>query len=191
MSEGSQAEGGLDRLPLAEMESGILRPPERLEPARSIFFLAGPVSGAPEWHGEAEQLLQELAPEFIIANPNTDNRPEGSPKVPYDLRTEWEEYHLAMAGEHGYIVFWVPAPAAARAVEGYAKTTMFELGEWKQRHVDHGAQLVVGIEPGAPNESYLRQRFAKECPGVAIRETLAETCAEAVARLSAELRRLD
>jgi hypothetical protein len=58
--------------------------------------------------------------------------------------------------------------------------TYTELAEWKVRHERDGAKLVIGIEDGFTGAKYIRRRFAQDCPGVPVCDTLGQTCEAAV-----------
>ena len=165
--------------PEVDSEVRVLRPPEYVEIDRPVIFLAGPVSGAPSWHRAAEEYVAStaFAGEVIVANPNTDM---GSAEMTHAERTDWESGHLNLAGEQGAVMFWLPNQAESlKEGKDYAQTSRFEIGEWMVR-ASQGASVVLGIEEGFKDASYIRRRFSQNCPEVTIQETLNATCAEAL-----------
>src|SRR5262245_28596612 len=130
-----------------------------------LVFLAGPISwGEDAWHDRAIALLASIDARVHVASPRRDpvtsallwNRREDAtsraaasdfPEGDYNLQMDWETHHLRRAAAHGAVVFWLAREREHRCERPHAQTTRFELGEWKQRHVHDGANLVVGIEP--------------------------------------------
>ncbi len=146
-----------------------------------LIFLAGPIQGAPKWQDDAIKLIRFIAPEMNIASPRREiNAEKDFTKKMYDEQVDWETYYLRRAGEEGVILFWLPKPAVSIPGRAYAQTSRFELGEWKEKHIRKGAHIVVGIESGFSNESYIRRRFMQDCPDVPVSSSLEGTVKKAV-----------
>lgn len=149
-----------------------------------MVFLAGPIQGAVSWHDDAIRILQRLDATLHIASPRRPWAPEREfPPEMYAEQVDWETRHLGRAARCGAVLFWLAAERKEhhRCDRAYAQTTRFELAEWKERHRRGEAKLALGIEPGFTGARYLRRRLAQECPALPIRETLEETCRDAVA----------
>lgn len=179
----SRADAGAEHPvdPLVERWIGheqVLFPPEYPELDRSPIFLAGPVSGAPRWHLEAMEIITRISPEVLVANPNTDGLPV---HVPSKERSPWEAHHMRVAAQDGAVMFWLPDRVGIVEDSAYAKTSRIELGLWIARHQLTGSRITIGIEPGFPDEKYIRQLVDRECPSLEVRSTLEDTCADALA----------
>lgn len=157
----------------------VILPPHTSELVGPVVFLAGPIQGAPLWQLEAARLLHELMPEVHVANPRREYL---SGEFDYGVQVDWETHHLQRAASGGVILFWLAKETAHTCDRAYAQTTRFELAEWKVRHERDGAKLVIGIEDGFTGAKYIRHRFAQDCPGVPVCESLRSTC-EAVVRM--------
>jgi hypothetical protein len=154
----------------------LIQPPDFPAIDGPLVFLAGPIQGAPDWQDEAGRLLAALAPALHVASPRRRYLPG---EFDYAAQVDWETHHLRRAAASGAILFWLAREAVPTPGRAYAQTTRFELAEWKVRHERDGVRLVVGIEAGFTGERYVRHRFAQDCPGVALCESLAETCRRA------------
>lgn len=151
----------------------VVAPPDYPDLAGPLVFLAGPIQGTADWQAEAVRLLAALAPDLHVANPRRDY-PPGT--FEYAAQVDWETHHLRYAGRHGVILFWLADEVAHDCGRSYAQTTRFELAEWKVRHERDGAKLAVGIDRQFSGARYVRRRFAQDCPGVPVLDTLADTC---------------
>ena len=97
-------------------------------------FLAGGITGAPEWQAEMANMLAET--DLVVFNP----RRQG-----FDVRTkdinleqiEWEFRHLRMADG---ILFWFPYPAQCMI-------SLYELGVWSERSKFVDRKLFIGVDP--------------------------------------------
>lgn len=152
----------------------IVTAPEQFENySGPTIFLAGAITGAPNWQPQAAQLLQ---PAFAtIFNPRRATRfkqpDEAGYLESYRQQVEWEHAHLLAAD---IVLFWMPK-------EAEAITTRFELGWWFGKHFFGNTVLqsatprfVVGIEPGVKGDMYYRVVLPKY--GLPVFDTLEETC---------------
>ncbi|WP_439624322.1 hypothetical protein [Gemmata sp.] len=154
----------------------LIRPPDFPAIDGPLVFLAGPIQGAPDWQDEAGRLLGVLAPALHVASPRRSYLPGA---FDYTAQVDWETHHLRRAAACGAILFWLAREAVPTPGRAYAQTTRFELAEWKVRQERDGVRLVVGIEAGFTGERYVRRRFAQDCPGAPLCESLEETCRRA------------
>ena len=157
--------------------SRVILPPHYPDPAGPLVFLAGPIQGAAVWQSEAAAHLHELMPGLHVANPRRVHKDE---PVSYDQQVDWETHHLRRAATTGVILFWLAKEYTHFCDRAYAQTTRFELAEWKVRHERDGVRLVVGLDAGFTGAKYIRRRFAQDCPGVPVCDTLRATCKAAV-----------
>ena len=161
----------------------VLFPPEIIEIYGPLFFLGGPIQGAPDWQARAIRLIQILDPLVNIACPRKKYR-RGT--FVYEAQVDWETHYLRRAGEKGVIIFWLAKQAKRTPGRSYAQTTRFEFGEWTARQQFRRAKIIIGIEEGFTNARYIRRRLAQDCPDVQICSSLAETCSKAIELLIAK-----
>lgn len=167
-------------------ESLLLQPPEIVDVEGPVVFLAGPIQGAPDWQSDATRIIHSLNSSLVIASPRKEYS-EGT--FFYERQVDWETHFLNRAAKYGAVMFWLARQAEEikEAEEefprAYAQTSRFELGEWKVRHERDWSKLIVGIEEGFGNESYIRRRLNQDCPVVPILSSLRETC-KATVRLA-------
>jgi len=149
-----------------------------------VVFLAGPIQGADWWQTEAIRMITELDSRVYIACPRRklgeEYKDGGFTDEMYAEQVDWETHHLSVAGNSGAVIFWLAKEAEHKCERAYAQTSRFELGEWKMRHQQEGANLIVGIENGFSNARYIKRRLSQDCPKVPILSTLEETCKTAV-----------
>lgn len=148
----------------------MLTSPQRLESyAGPTIFLAGAITGAPDWQPRAAELLQ---PDFAtcfnprkiggFTKPNEPNYLED-----YAAQVDWEHSHLLAAD---VVLFWMPREAPAI-------TTRFELGWWFGKYLYNASQktrMAVGIERGVKGDNYYRIVLPKH--GIPVYTSLEETC---------------
>jgi len=165
--------------------ANIILPPQYLEHIESpLIFLAGPIQGAYDWQSKAIDLISKKAPDLYIASPRRNLRAKYSKgdftAELYAEQVDWETFHLRKAGENGVVLFWLAKEFEHHCDRAYAQTTRFELAEWKVRHERDKSKLVIGIEEGFTNAKYIRRRFSQDCQDIIIRQTLEDTCNDAI-----------
>lgn len=166
----------------------VIYPPHIKDPQGEVIFLAGPIQGAVNWQEEAIKILSE-EDDFIalIACPRRMEFNELC-LAKHQEQIDWETYYLRKAGRSGVVMFWLAKESTHDCSRSFAQTSRFELGEWKVRREIYGVNLVVGIEPGFSNETYIRHRLGHDCPSVKIYSTLLETCQQTINILREERR---
>lgn len=87
-----------------------------LAPIQSIF-LAGGITGCPNWQAEMVELLKET--NLALLNPRRENFPIHDPSAAREQIT-WEHNHLSKADA---ILFWFPH-------ETICPIVLYELGAW-------------------------------------------------------------
>lgn len=160
----------------------MLQPPDIVDAAGNIIFLAGPIQGAPDWQAEAIRIIHELDEGLVVASPRKEY-PAGT--FVYEKQVDWETHYLRQAAKFGTIMFWLAAQAEETPGRAYAQTSRFELGEWKNEYQHNGTRLVMGIEEGFGNARYIRRRLNQDCPDVPVLDSLPDTCAKTVGTLKA------
>lgn len=159
----------------------ILLPPDIVPCTGPIVFIAGPIQGAKDWQGEAISVFQFQASKSItVASPRRAYLPG---EFIYELQVDWETHYLREAAKNGVILFWLEKEAEHTCDRAFAQTSRFEIGEWKAKYEIHKIRLVVGMEEGFTNASYIRRRLSQDCSGITIHSTLIETCQDALRQL--------
>ena len=101
----------------------------------TAVFLAGGITGCPDWQSELAYMLQKT--NLTLLNPRRKNFPIEDPDASYD-QIVWEFQHLRKAD---VISFWFPK-------EQIQPIALFELGAW----LPSSKRLFVGVEHGYPRE---------------------------------------
>lgn len=96
---------------------------------RSIF-LAGGISGCPEWQQDMVRLLEDT--DLVVFNPRRKDFPADTPAAA-EAQIRWEVDHLRLAQE---VLFWFPC-------ETLCPITLYELGSWSMTD----KTLYVGMHP--------------------------------------------
>jgi hypothetical protein len=104
-------------------------------------FLAGGITGCPDWQQEIVDWLADLP--LVFLNPRRADFPINDPAAA-PLQIEWEFRHLRKASA---ILFWFPE-------ETLCPISLYELGAWSVYRDERGIRpLFVGVHPG-----YLRRQ---------------------------------
>ncbi|MBS3146414.1 hypothetical protein J4471_01840 [Candidatus Woesearchaeota archaeon] len=153
----------------------IINPYNIVEVKDTLIFLAGPITNAPDWQSDAMNFLSKSKKNIYVASPRRNL------KEPDDLikQVEWETYYLNKAAEKGVILFWLAKPSKLDSSRCYGQTTRYEIGEWIKSNKIFGTKIVLGIEKGFGNESYIEYRVKKETK-IKINYDLKTTCKEAL-----------
>lgn len=104
--------------------------PARHEGSEPTLFLAGGISGCPNWHDLLVELL--ASSELTLLNPRRENFPIDDPSASrFQIQWEFEHLHKAQA-----ISFWFPS-------ETLCPITLYELGVWNMS----GKPVFIGMHP--------------------------------------------
>ncbi len=140
---------------------------------QKIFFLAGPIRGADDWHQKMAELIWEKSPEALVviplryekSHPFFDNNIGGErDEEKYPSQTKWEREWMKKASHshQGAIIFWLPCESKTnprKKEDGpYAQDTYGELGAWRIEKKNRGnspayCSVFFGAEilfPGLP-----------------------------------------
>lgn len=114
--------------------------PHDTEKTTDTLFLAGGITGCPDWQAKVVERLSDMD-DLTILNPRRANFPIDDPKAARK-QIEWEHQHMNRAN---VFMFWFPE-------ETLCPITLFELGVW----VEKAPLLFVGTHP-----NYARKQDVK------------------------------
>jgi len=97
---------------------------------KKSIFIAGGITGCPDWQTELADLLEDE--DFVFLNPRRKNFPMDDPTAAKKQIT-WEHNHLRKATA---ILFWFPK-------ETICPIVLYELGNWSMTK----KQLFIGVHP--------------------------------------------
>lgn len=124
-----------------------------------VLFLAGGITGCPDWQEDARQLLaaRDINDELIICNPRRRDFPIHDPGAAHD-QIGWERIHLAYADA---ILFWFCA-------ETIQPIVLYELGAWSAT----SKPIFVGVHPAYPRRQDVLIQTGMARPEVTVRDSL-------------------
>ncbi|MBW3069612.1 hypothetical protein GZ998_08870 [Actinomyces sp. 594] len=136
---------------------------------RPDIFLAGGITGCPDWQADAIQMLTELGPDnLVVANPRRQHPiPSEGGAAMEQITWEWRRLLEAPV-----ILFWF-APKQIQPI------ALMELS----KALAERRNIVIGADPGYPRRFDVVVRCALENYGQVIAETLEDTVADAVYQL--------
>jgi hypothetical protein len=143
--------------------------PEPYEGPGPVLFLAGGISGCPDWQSQAAAMLRDT-PGLTVLDPRRASFDLADPDVAAEQIT-WEYTHLRRAD---VVLFWFAPGGSVQPI------TLYELGV----HVTRGVPLAVGADPGYPRRLDVEVQLALARPGLTVHDTLAATV-RAAGQLSA------
>ena len=164
-------------------KENLIIPTNYIETENSVVFLAGPITGAPNWHEKAIEIFQDLAPDLFIASPKLPDF-VGEGAVSYNDQVAWESHYLNEAGKKGVIMFWLAEEEKHSCYYQHARTSRFELGEWMAKHQSENANLVVGIASDFPGRQYIKLRLTNDCPKIPLVNSLYDACESVTNKLN-------
>lgn len=141
----------------------VITCPDRTAVPGPSIFLAGGISGCPDWQTEA---AQRLSSGVTVFNPRRDNFPITDPAAAPE-QVDWEYDHLLMAD---VVLFWFPESVVAQPI------ALLEFGVWALRSTK---PVAVGADPRYPRAFDVRHQASLYQPDLTVWPTLAATCAEA------------
>lgn len=126
-----------------------------------VLFLAGGISGCPDWQAEARELLEHLP--IAIANPRRVNFPIGD-RFAAAAQINWEYQFLARASVQ---LFWFPASGPVPQ-----PIALFELGAASATD----ERIAVGCDLGYVRRDDVVHQLHLRRPDVSVRDNLRATC---------------
>ena len=135
----------------------------RYEGTDPAVFLAGGITGCPDWQAEARRELDALP--IAILNPRMADFPIHDPGAA-PAQIAWEFEHLRRAD---VVLFWFPdsGPVVQPIV-------LYELGA----HAAAGKPIAVGCDPGYARRVDVVLQLGHVRPEVVVRDTLGAVCAD-------------
>jgi hypothetical protein len=95
-------------------------------------FLAGGITGCPDWQKDAIKLFEMGNADLIVYNPRRENFPIHDPTAA-EAQINWEHYNLARSDA---VMFWFPMDTLCPIV-------LYELGAWSMTD----KPIFVGVHP--------------------------------------------
>jgi hypothetical protein len=136
---------------------------DRQLPAPPAIFLAGGITGCPNWQAEATHMLAEE--DVTVLNPFRANFPIEDPNASSE-QVHWE-FH-AMEAADG-VLFWFPASGAIPQ-----PIALYELG----RCAALNRPMAVGADPGYCRQADVVYQMQHARPDIKVRATLSLTVAD-------------
>lgn len=138
LTQPPQIHASVDRKKLAVTQPGdsgkrYVEAPKRYLPGVAdppAVFLAGGITGCPDWQQEARRLLE--ASPCVVLNPRRPDFPIGEPSAAW-FQIDWEFRHLRKAKA---VLFWFPK-------ETLCPIALYELGAWSMTR----KPIFVGAHP--------------------------------------------
>jgi Nucleoside 2-deoxyribosyltransferase like len=151
--------------PSAPRIEGYVEAPNFYTGVGPALFLAGGITGCPDWQAQAVPLLRMAGVDWTILNPRRPDHTLADPAVVAD-QIAWEYRHLLVAQA---ILFWFPRSSLVQPI------ALYELGATAV-----GIKpLAVGADPGYPRRLDVILQLAHARPGLAVRDTLDGTVRDA------------
>lgn len=143
-------------------------------PRQPTVFLAGGITGTPNWQAEAVHLLSG-AP-LVVFNPRQAAFDIANPSGAHD-QIAWEVAHLRMAD---VTLFWFPACDPVVTVQPIA---LFELG----MALGRGRRIAVGAAPDYPRQLDVQEQCRHARPGLTVRDSLRDVVTDVLAEMAGGL----
>lgn len=131
---------------------------------RVSVFLAGGITGCPDWQAEARKRLDDLP--IAILNPRRADFPIDDPSAARG-QIEWEFRHLRRVS---VVMFWFPASGPVTQ-----PIALYELG----RHAALTRRIVVGADPAYIRRQDVDIQLKLARPEIAVYDTLEDTAGRA------------
>lgn len=135
--------------------------PNEYDGAAPAVFLAGGITGCPDWQADARRELADLP--IAVLNPRRSEFPIVDPTAA-EGQIDWEYRHLASAYA---VLFWFPASGPVPQ-----PIALFELGV----HAAAGKPIAVGCDPVYVRRADVVHQLARFRPDVVVRGDLAAAC---------------
>jgi len=156
-------------VPATNVDQGVdmiyIEAPEKLDKAgKKTVFLAGGITGCPDWQQEMRALLETT--DLTLLNPRRAHFPIGDPSAATGQIT-WEHDGLRMADA---ILFWFPR-------ETLCPIVLYELGAWTMM----GKPIFVGVHPDYSRRQDVEIQTRLARPGVRVCYSLEDLAAGVLA----------
>ncbi|MEO7716659.1 MAG: nucleoside 2-deoxyribosyltransferase domain-containing protein [Capsulimonas sp.] len=148
----------------------LIMTPDRLESPERALFLAGGVTGCPDWQSEMIQRLSHTC--WTLLNPRHARYFEDL-DWSAEQQIAWEFEHLRLAEA---VLFWFPC-------ETVCPITLFELGAWSMT----GKSIFVGVHPEYSRREDIDVQMRLLRPELRVVLNLTDLAAQASGYLEREL----
>lgn len=137
--------------------------PERIPPTEYSLFLAGGITGCPDWQEEMVKRFWDT--DWTLFNPRRRDFPIHDPDSARS-QIQWEFEHLRFADA---ILFWFPA-------ETLCPIVLYELGAWSMTD----KPIFIGVHPDYPRRRDVEMQTALARPDVRIVYTLEDLATQVI-----------
>ncbi|MGW0712501.1 nucleoside 2-deoxyribosyltransferase domain-containing protein [Streptomyces sp. NPDC002643] len=144
--------------------------PGEFESSGTALFLAGGITGCPDWQRDAVRQLEDLGCEATVLNPRRSSFPQDDPRA-HDDQVGWEYAALQRAD---VILVWFCAETVQPVV-------LYELGF----HAARGTTLVVGAHPQYERRRDIVAQLARARPDLTVLDSLSATVRAAAVQAAA------
>ena len=124
-------------------------------PGDVVLFLAGGITGCPDWQAKVLKEFKLLSDKFVIVSPRRADFPINDPSAAEE-QIMWEFDALRFAD---VILFWFPE-------ETLCPIALYELGCWTVKEPQK--EILVGVHPGYKRRLDVVIQTKLERPGVTI-----------------------
>jgi hypothetical protein len=135
---------------------------------RCKVFLAGGISGCPDWQMDATEILSKHEG-MVLMNPRRDSIDMDNPEESRE-QIRWEFRHLKIAE---IVLFWFPK-------ETVCPITLFELGKM----INTNKVLAIGTHPEYSRRFDVVEQLHLVRPGVKVYDNLNDTCGQVLFHLN-------
>ncbi len=142
--------------------------PEEYAGDRPSIFLAGGITGCPDWQADAARMLAGVP--VAVLNPRRPHFDISDPTAT-EKQIRWEYTHLHRAA---VVLFWFPAGPSPQPI------ALYELGAMAATD----RRIAVGADPDYVRRADVRIQLELSRPEVVVRSDLAGTVAAAIAALA-------
>lgn len=125
-------------------------------------FLAGGISGVPDWQRDAAVALLDWHAGVVVLNPRRGDFSIGDSRAGARDQVVWEQQQLHRVD---VTLFWFPACTPGTTVQPIA---LFELGQ----ALGEGRRIVVGADPGYPRAFDVAVQCELNQPGLVVHDRL-------------------
>lgn len=140
------------------------------------IFLAGGITGCPDWQREARALVHDEP--VVLLNPRRERYDPTGTTYTVAEQVAWEYRHLQLAD---LTLFWFPACDARVTV---APIALLELGTAIAEARLNGRRITVGADPRYPRRIDLELQLAHALPMLTVYSSLPQTVAVALRALN-------
>jgi hypothetical protein len=143
--------------------------PNSDDSGKQSLFLAGSITGCPDWQKEVVKNIDASGIDMVVFNPRRANFPIQDPNAAFE-QIKWEFDHLRKAD---VISFWFSKDSMGPIV-------LFELGA----HSMTSKPIIVGVEDGYPRQQDVEIQMKLLRPDMKIHRSLGDLFQEIIERFA-------